>query len=130
MLKFVHRALKNGWMTVTNVTECASAPGTFARSVMRGQRDPGYLITSRTSCSPSQRLAALQLNFARLDMITECALALLLDDASLPAARRAGGVLTPSIAFGSVLVSRLEATGLIQFESEIVRGAEESRKDR
>ena len=59
-------------------------------------------------------------------MISEAALGLALDDASLPL----GGVLTPSTALGSVLVSRLEATGRIRFESEIVRADGESRKDR
>ena len=63
-------------------------------------------------------------------MITECALALLFDDASLPAAAHRGGVLTPATAFGSVIVSRLEASGHVHFESEIVREGSESKKDR
>lgn len=63
-------------------------------------------------------------------MISEAALGLALDDASLPLSARLGGVLTPSTALGSVLVSRLEATGRIRFESEIVRADGESRKDR
>ena len=63
-------------------------------------------------------------------IISECALALALDDASLPPHAHIGGVLTPATALGSVLVSRLEAAGLVQFDSQIVRGNEESRKDR
>ena len=63
-------------------------------------------------------------------MISECALALLQDDASLPPHAHLGGVLTPATALGSVIVSRLEAANLLHFESQIVRGQEESRKDR
>ena len=63
-------------------------------------------------------------------MISEAALGLALDDASLPLSARLGGVLTPSTALGSVLVSRLEATGRIRFESEVVHADGESRKDR
>ena len=63
-------------------------------------------------------------------MLVECALALLFDEESLPAAARAGGVLTPATAFGSILISRLEASGHLHFESEIVRGTPESKKDR
>ena len=53
-------------------------------------------------------------------MIAECALAFVLDDASLPPSARLGGILTPSTAFGDVLVRRLEATGRIHFESEVL----------
>ena len=63
-------------------------------------------------------------------MISECAVAFVLDDASLPVTARLGGVLTPATAFGDVLVRRLEATGRVHFESEIVREGDESRKDR
>ncbi|KAI0697401.1 Saccharopine dehydrogenase-domain-containing protein [Cerioporus squamosus] len=102
--------MEKGWMNITNYTECASSPGVWAKSVMRGQGDPGYLLTA--------------------SMISEAALGLALDDASLPASARLGGVLTPSTGLGGVLVSRLEATGRIQFESEIVRANEESKKYR
>ncbi len=63
-------------------------------------------------------------------MISEAALGLVLDDASLPSSAHLGGVLTPSTGLGGVLINRLKATGRIQFESEIVRADEESRKDR
>ncbi|TBU27867.1 Saccharopine dehydrogenase-domain-containing protein [Dichomitus squalens] len=102
--------LKTGYMTVTNFTEAASAPGTWAKTTIHGKGDPGYLLTA--------------------GMISECALALALDDASLPPHARLGGVLTPATALGSDIVSRLEASSLLHFESQIVRGQEESRKDR
>ena len=63
-------------------------------------------------------------------MISECALALLLDDADLPPHARIGGVLTPATAFGGVVATRLEAAGLLKFDSHVVNGQEESRKDR
>ncbi|TFK88041.1 hypothetical protein K466DRAFT_88124 [Polyporus arcularius HHB13444] len=102
--------MEKGWMNITNYTECASSPGVWAKSVMRGQGDPGYLLTA--------------------SMISEAALGLVLDDASLPSSAHLGGVLTPSTGLGGVLINRLKATGRIQFESEIVRADEESRKDR
>ena len=40
--------MQKGYMNVTNYTECASSPGTYAKSVMRGKGDPGYLLTSST----------------------------------------------------------------------------------
>nr|VWO99198.1 Uncharacterized protein [Ganoderma boninense] len=100
------KLMQSGYMNVTNYTEAAGAPGTWAKTTIRGKGDPGYKLTS------------------------ECALALALDDAALPPHAHIGGVLTPATALGSVLVSRLEAAGLVQFESQIVRGNEESRKDR
>ncbi|KAI1786338.1 Saccharopine dehydrogenase-domain-containing protein [Ganoderma leucocontextum] len=99
-----------GYMKVTNYTEAADPPGTWAKTTICGKGDPGYRITS--------------------GIIAECALALALDDASLPPHAHLGGVLTPATALGGVLISRLEAAGLVQFDSRIVRGNEESRKDR
>lgn len=64
-------------------------------------------------------------------MIAEAALGLLLDDASLPPSARFGGVLTPATALGDVLIRRLEATGTMHFESEIITSvAAESKKQR
>ena len=63
-------------------------------------------------------------------MISECALGLLLDDASLPVTAKFGGILTPSTALGDVAIRRLEATGRMHFETEILRGDGENRKDR
>ncbi|KAI0752779.1 hypothetical protein C8Q80DRAFT_1148186 [Daedaleopsis nitida] len=98
------RAMARGKMVVTNYTESASSPGTWAKSVMRGSGDPGYFLSAY--------------------MITECALAFVLDEASLPRLARVGGILTPATAFGMVLVKRLESTGLMQFERELVRSGE------
>ena len=50
-------------------------------------------------------------------MVSECALALLLNRDELPELGKRGGVLTPASAFGDVLVRRLEETGRFQFES-------------
>lgn len=63
-------------------------------------------------------------------MIAECALALTLDDASLPVTARSGGILTPATAFGDVLIKRLESTDCMRFETELVRDGDESRKSR
>ena len=63
-------------------------------------------------------------------MIAEAALALLLDDASLPPLAQVGGILTPATALGDVLIRRLEATDRMHFESDIVRLDEENREDR
>ncbi|KAI0665833.1 hypothetical protein C8Q78DRAFT_1111518 [Trametes maxima] len=83
---------------------------TWAKTTMSGESDPGYLLTAT--------------------MISECALGLLLDDASLPFTARPGGILTPATALGEVVVRRLEATGQMHFETEIVTGNEESKKQR
>ena len=64
-------------------------------------------------------------------MIAESALTLLLSQSELPDWVHEGGVLTPASALGDVLVKRLEASGQISFESEVVLGREaESRKTR
>lgn len=64
-------------------------------------------------------------------MIAESALALLFSHSELPEWVRKGGVLTPASALGDVLVKRLEASGQMSFESEVVLGQEgESRKSR
>ncbi|RPD70404.1 hypothetical protein L226DRAFT_227179 [Lentinus tigrinus ALCF2SS1-7] len=104
------KEMEKGWAEVTNFTQSAASPNVYAKTVTHVKGDPGYLMTAW--------------------MISECALALALDDASLPVTARLGGVLTPATAFGDVIVRRLEATGHIHFESEIVRGGDESRKDR
>ncbi|KAI8978342.1 Saccharopine dehydrogenase-domain-containing protein [Trametes punicea] len=102
--------IEKGSFTATNYTVTASRPETWAKTVVRGQGDAAYLLTAL--------------------MTAECALGLLLEDDSLPVTARPGGVLTPATALGEVLVRRLQATGKMQFESEIVTGGEESRKER
>ena len=62
-------------------------------------------------------------------MISECALALVLDGVTHAPGGTRGGVLTPVCAFGDSLVRRLERTGLFEFDSvDIVNGLEARRK--
>lgn len=65
-------------------------------------------------------------------MLGESALAILKDVDRLPALAKLGGVLTPMTAFGDVLIDRLRATGVFEFESEVVLEGEgdEGRKTR
>lgn len=53
-------------------------------------------------------------------MISECALALVLNKDSLPPFGRRGGVLTPMTAFGDVLIQRLNDCGRIKISSEVL----------
>jgi short subunit dehydrogenase-like uncharacterized protein len=53
-------------------------------------------------------------------MITEAALALVLDSDKLPEIGKKGGVLTPMSALGQVLLERMEGTGRWKFESEVI----------
>ncbi|KAI0752784.1 Saccharopine dehydrogenase-domain-containing protein [Daedaleopsis nitida] len=102
--------MEKGWAEVTNFTASATSAKVFAKSTMHCKGDPGYLLTA--------------------SMLSESALALLLDDASLPVTAHPGGVLTPATALGDALIRRLETTGRIHFESDIVREDGENRKDR
>lgn len=64
-------------------------------------------------------------------MLAESALSLLLSYSELPHWVKDGGVFTPASALSDVLVKRLEASGRMTFESEVVLGpGEESRKTR
>lgn len=60
-------------------------------------------------------------------IITECALSLVLDTDHLPPFAKRGGVLTPMTAFGDVLIERLNASGRITIDSEVIL-ADASRK--
>ncbi|KAJ6593216.1 Saccharopine dehydrogenase-domain-containing protein [Mycena capillaripes] len=102
---------KNGFLKVTNLTTAVPTPERAtplqAKTVMVGQGDPGYLLTSV--------------------LISEAALSLALTPReTLPAIGRRGGVLTPATALGDVLVDRLVASGRVTFESKVVtaRGQE------
>lgn len=53
-------------------------------------------------------------------MISECALALVFDQATLPPLAREAGFLTPATAFGDVIVKRLESTGRMKFETKVL----------
>ncbi|KAJ6491609.1 Saccharopine dehydrogenase-domain-containing protein [Mycena vitilis] len=103
---------KNGFLKVTNLTTAVAAPGTAplqAKTVMVGQGDPGYLLTSA--------------------LISEAALSLaLVAREKLPAIGRRGGVLTPATALGDVLVDRLVKSGRVTFESKVISARPEEGK--
>ncbi|KAF8167524.1 Saccharopine dehydrogenase-domain-containing protein [Crassisporium funariophilum] len=119
--------MAKGWFSVTNITTSTSNPAVQVKSVMKGQGDPGYLLTAI--------------------MISESALCILLPtvsdskkksasngDASnnvhaLSALAQQGGVLTPMTAFGDVLIKRLEETGRFTFSSSVVDGDVKGRKN-
>lgn len=76
-----------GWFTAKFVG--TGEGGARVRATVEGQGDPGNRSTVRMLCS--------------------CALALVLDRERLP---EGGGVLTPAVAFGAVLLERLRADGM------------------
>ncbi|QRV84407.1 hypothetical protein RhiJN_12423 [Ceratobasidium sp. AG-Ba] len=96
------KALKEGWFEVVNVTH---AGGLYAKSIVKGNGDPGYGLTS-----------------------VECAI-LLLDHSNLTPVAREGGILTPTTAFGDKLAHALVATGKFEIGSELLTG-QESKKTR
>ncbi|KAG6832098.1 hypothetical protein H0H87_002926 [Tephrocybe sp. NHM501043] len=118
-------AMQKGFFKATNHTTSTSTPPVHVKSVFRGDRDPGYLLTSI--------------------MISESALSLLLPPTSnpspaqrtsqlpegLPALARKGGLLTPMTAFGDVLITRLVDTGRFSYETHVIGQAPsvEKRKD-
>ena len=57
-------------------------------------------------------------------MVSESALAILLERRALPPLADGGGVLTTMSALGDVLVARLRTTGKFTFESEIMEEGE------
>ena len=64
-------------------------------------------------------------------MISESALTLLLARDALPELGRRGGVLTPMTAMGDALIERLEKSGRVTVQSEIVPPSDgEDRKTR
>ncbi|KAF8870481.1 Saccharopine dehydrogenase-domain-containing protein [Infundibulicybe gibba] len=115
-------ALLAGHVTATNLTTTAASPPMRAHSVIKGKGDPGYLLTAV--------------------MISESALCLLLPPPldsnlgsagdtksrpapALPPLARRGGLLTPVTAFGDVLVARLRASGLFQFDAWVIGDKDE-----
>lgn len=96
--------MKDGYIEVTNISSSvagANSSQIHVRSVMSGQGDPGYTLSSI--------------------MVSESALALLLNYDSLPSLGRQGGVLTSMSAMGDVLIERLKDTGRFKFESSVLR---------
>ncbi|GAW03588.1 saccharopine dehydrogenase [Lentinula edodes] len=106
------RQLESGSLDVINVT--TSLPSSaFPKPVkvettISAKGDPGYYL------SPI--------------MMAESGLALLLDKPTLPALAKNGGVLTPAIALGDVIVKRLQEFAKFDIRCEVVDGAGESRK--
>ncbi|RDB25074.1 hypothetical protein Hypma_007419 [Hypsizygus marmoreus] len=122
---------KKGSLEGINHTISTSNPPVHVKTTLKGDGDPGYLLTSI--------------------MISESALSLILpptsvtsspsytpspDPKALPAGlstlAHQGGILTPMTAFGDVLIQRLRETGKFEFESHIVEeesGQVEGRKD-
>ncbi|KAF8499352.1 Saccharopine dehydrogenase-domain-containing protein [Gautieria morchelliformis] len=96
------KTMQEGFLKTTNVTSSVPSsthPETVAKTVIRIRGDPGYLCTSV--------------------MLTESAIALL-DTSKLTPLAKQGGVLTSVSAFGDELVTRLEATGRFEFETNIL----------
>jgi short subunit dehydrogenase-like uncharacterized protein len=83
--------------------------------------DTSYHLVSSVNTS-SESLITRAFNSSV--MISECALALALDSASLPQISTGGGILTPMTAFGDVLIERLRKSGHIDIESELLVGTE------
>ncbi|KXN89437.1 hypothetical protein AN958_05599 [Leucoagaricus sp. SymC.cos] len=105
-------SMRRGYMVATNISQSTSEPPVYVRSVMKGNGDPGYLLTaimiseSALSCIISQdsRKSAPEEARQGLPLL----------------ARRGGGIFTPMTAFGDVLIKRLEVTGRFEFSSAIV----------
>ncbi|KAF8190797.1 Saccharopine dehydrogenase-domain-containing protein [Pholiota molesta] len=114
--------MQKGFFKVTNITTAASSPSVKVKTVIKGNGDPGYLLTAL--------------------MISESALCFLLPPASasktavaqkdnihaLPALARQGGVLTAMTAFGDELIHRLEETGKFEFSSSVVEDADSKKR--
>jgi len=95
--------MKNGYLEVTNISSSvagANSSQIHVKSVMSGQGDPAYSLSAV--------------------MVSESALALLLDYDSLPPLGRQGGVLTSMSAMGDVLIERLKNTRRFKFDSEVL----------
>ena len=117
--------MEKGFFKVINITSSVptdTIPRTHVKTVMTGQGDPGYLATSGRSSYTLSHLDFLPILFLFLVMISESALGLLLNQKSLPALARKGGVLTPMTGLGDVLIERLRKTGRFEFTSEVITG--------
>ncbi|KAJ3857802.1 Saccharopine dehydrogenase-domain-containing protein [Lentinula lateritia] len=108
----LNRQLESGSLDVINVTTslpCSAFPKPVkVETTISAKGDPGYYL------SPI--------------MMAESGLALLLDKPALPALAKNGGVLTPAIALGDVIVKRLQEFAKFDIRCEVVDGAGESRK--
>ncbi|KAF5321959.1 hypothetical protein D9619_001578 [Psilocybe cf. subviscida] len=130
--------MQKGFFKITNLATSTSSPPVQVKTVLKGQGDPGYLLT------PSAHslydflcvMAELTRTLRATVMITESALCLLLPLASerktrtqtdyiqaLPEFAHKGGILTPMTAFGDALIQRLEESGRFEFSSTVVGDA-------
>ena len=106
---------------------------------MDGKGDPGYALTAgefRSFFSPficiharggrqwnnNKSTYEITNDYNTVVMVSECALGLLSPREELPAVARKGGVLTPMVALGMILVKRLSASGRFKFKSEVIDG--------
>lgn len=109
---------ETGWFKV--VTTAKSVDGKHeAQMVMKGKGDP-VSFPSRSSFRHRPLKLILhspQGYAATAKMITECALAIVLDYDRLPPLAKQGGPLTPATALGTVLVERLENSGFFSFSA-------------
>ncbi|KAF7983029.1 hypothetical protein HWV62_24676 [Athelia sp. TMB] len=106
-------SMKKGWFSYTNISSSvptASSPRRYVETTIHAKGDPGYLATAV--------------------MISESALAILLEHDKLPALGRRGGILTPMTALGDVLIKRLTDTGRFTFNSELLSVDTEAKKTR
>ena len=111
----------------------------MVKSTMDGKGDPGYALTAgefRAFSPPficiharggrqwnnNKSTYEITNDYNTVVMVSECALGLLSPREKLPAIARRGGVLTPMVALGTILVKRLSASGRFEFESEVVGG--------
>jgi len=129
--------MQKGYFGVTNITTSTSTPPVNVKTVIKGNGDPGYLLTAskRIQFEDSPWLSDLVL-YPSSVMISESALCFLLPPVSemsnsartsgnsnihaLPDLAQGGGLLTPMTAFGDVLIQRLEETGRFEFSSSIL----------
>ncbi|GAA93482.1 hypothetical protein E5Q_00123 [Mixia osmundae IAM 14324] len=91
----------DGWFKTHTFAHSADGK-TVTEAVISGKGDPGYALTAL--------------------MLSECALCIIHDYADLPSLAHEGGPLTPSTAFGNVLVDRLQKTGKFTFSAEEYTG--------
>ncbi|KAI0061950.1 NAD-P-binding protein [Artomyces pyxidatus] len=103
--------LDNGFMHFVNITTSTETPPTYVKTTMAGTGDPGFILTAI--------------------MVSESALAILLQKDQLPALAARGGVLTPMTALGDVVLTRLQSTGRFDYSSMVVdKNQAEGKKTR
>lgn len=129
----MNRQLESGSLDVINVT--TSLPSSaFPKPVkvettISAKGDPGYYLSPSTFHLITFSESYINTNlFGPTVMMAESGLALLLDKPALPALAKNGGVLTPAIALGDVIVKRLQEYAKFDIRCEVVDGAGESRK--